>query len=548
MRLRVRNIRLRLEQDENQLLGQLAKEIGVNAEHLEDLEIVRKSIDARRSQVFFVYTVDVDVKAKVPKETLNSPTITLVQTRTQAQLEPGDQRLESSPVIVGAGPAGLFCALTLARHGYKPVLIERGRDLDRRVQDVEGFWATGKLDPDSNVQYGEGGAGTFSDGKLTTRIGDDRVDQVLETLIGFGAPPEIAYLKKPHVGTDRLRDIVKAMRREILHLGGEILFETRLTDIELTDDKVTGIVVNDGVPIKTSAVVLAIGNSAREVYRLLARRGISMIPKGFAVGVRIEHPQALIDKIQYGEAAGDPRLGSADYHMTYQDTELDRALYTFCMCPGGYVIAAASEEGQLVTNGMSLYARDSGVANSALVVTVPAQALDEEDPMMAIDFQEELERRAFVAGGSNYKAPAQTVGDFLHRKASRKIENATYRPGVTPANFWEILPMDICTVIARGLAKFDQNMPGFAQADAVMTGVETRTSAPLRIERNSDCVSVSAQGLFPCGEGAGYAGGIVSAAVDGIRVAEKVISQYARPMHKADFDMQGMVNARRLSD
>lgn len=546
MRVRVRNIKLRLDQDESQILYLAARQLGVRPEHLEDLVIVRKSVDARRNAVHQVYAVDVDVKAKMPKEVLASPEISLVQTRAQTDLTPGNERLNTSPVIIGAGPAGLFCALTLARHGYKPILLERGPDVDRRVADVESFWRDGILNPESNVQYGEGGAGTFSDGKLTTRIGDERVDRVLETFVRFGASPEITYLKKPHVGTDRIREIVKEMRREIINLGGEVYFQARVTDLLLEGHSVTGVVINDSITVETSAVILAIGNSARDVFRMLGRRGVSMIQKGFAVGVRIEHPQTFIDKVQYGAEAGHPSLGPADYHMTYQDTELDRALYTFCMCPGGQVIAASSEPGQVVTNGMSLFARDSGWANSALVVTVPPGALDNTNPLAGVEYQEQLETRAFVAGGGNYNAPAQTVGEFLTRQPSVMV-GSTYRPGVTAANLWEILPHDVATVLARGLKKFGQIMPGFSEPDIVMTGVETRTSCPLRVERDADCQSVNTAGLYPCGEGAGYAGGIVSAAVDGIRIAENIIKRYARPQKRAEIEKNGLIDGAALT-
>ncbi|MGE5415282.1 MAG: NAD(P)/FAD-dependent oxidoreductase [Acidobacteriota bacterium] len=547
MKVRVKNVRLELDQDESLLPQLAAKKLGLSVESVESTQIVRKAVDARRAEVHLVYSLDVEVSAKIriPKEALNSPEIVIMQSRPESRLIHGDVELDQAPVIIGAGPAGLFCAMLLAQEGYKPVILERGRDVDSRVKDVDEFWQTGILSAESNPQFGEGGAGTFSDGKLTTRIGDERVNYVLDTFVRFGAPPEISYLKKPHVGTDRLREIIKCMRREILSMGGRIYFDARVTDIMLEGGRVTGLEINDSLKIKCGQVVLAIGNSARDVYRLLHERSVSIIPKGFAVGVRIEHSQSLIDKIQYGKHAGHPKLEPADYHLTYQDPETGRALYTFCMCPGGQVIACSSAPGQVVTNGMSLYARDSGMANSALVVTVPTHSLDDENPLAGMELQEMLENKAFEVGGSTYSAPAQRVVDFLAHQPSKEA-SGTYRPGVTPSNLWNVLPHDICSVLARGLRQFDRTMPGFAAPEVVLTGVETRTSSPLRIERSASYCSVSCEGLYPCGEGAGYAGGIVSAAVDGLKVAEAIIKTYAKPLRRPEIVGGGLTDARNL--
>lgn len=546
MRLRIKNLRLDLDQDENQLPQLAARRLDLPLDSLERVDIVRKSVDARRSQVFLVYSLEVEVspRHRIPKEILKSPEIAVVQKHKEKVLKAGEIDLQQSPVIVGAGPAGLFCALLLAREGYKPIVLERGKDVDRRIQDVEKFWNTGELDPESNVQFGEGGAGTFSDGKLTTRIDDERVGLVLETFVKHGAPPEILYEKKPHIGTDRLREIIKGIRREILNTGGRIYFDARVTDILIENGRLQGLMINEVLKVKCGIAVLAVGNSARDVYRILKERNVALVSKGFAVGVRIEHPQELIDKIQYGKYAGHPKLGAADYHLTYQDFETGRALYTFCMCPGGMVIAGSSAPGQVVTNGMSLYARDSGLANSALVVTVPA-SLMEDDPMQAITYQEMLEARAFEAGGGDYRAPAQRVVDFLTRQDSIRVWGS-YRPGVKAANLWNVLPEDICAVLYRGLHRFERTMPGFTSGEAVLTAVETRTSAPLRIQRDERCCSVSCEGLYPCGEGAGYAGGIVSAAVDGLKVAESIIRTYARPSKRAAIDSTELTDARDL--
>lgn len=546
VRLRVRNLKLGLDEDEGRLLAKVAQKLKIPQEQVADLKLVRKSVDARRDQVRFVYSVEVEVKSKtrIPREVLDSPEISVIQSSPEAEIEPGDAVMMASPLIVGAGPAGLFCALVLASHGYKPVVLEQGKDVDQRARDVESFWEGGRLDPLSNVQFGEGGAGTFSDGKLITRIDDERVNYVINTFISLGAPEEIRYLKRPHLGTDRLKLLIKKMRREIIRLGGRVYFNARVTDILLRNGELEALVINDKLRIDSGVAVLAVGNSGREMFRLLQKKGIKLMPKGFAVGARIEHPQELIDKMQYGKYAGHPRLGPADYHLTYQDAETGRALYTFCMCPGGYIIAASSEPGGLVTNGMSLYYRDSGWANSALVVTVsPSEA--QEDPLWGLHFQEQLEKKAFLAGGGNYFAPAQRVEDFLAQKVSEKVWS-TYRPGVNSCNLWQVLPVEVCQVMARGLEKLRQSVPDFVGPEAVLVGVETRTSSPLRIERGEDCCSVSCRGLYPCGEGAGYAGGIVSAAVDGVRVAQKIVSTYRRPQRGVQLRDPAVMDAETL--
>lgn len=550
MKVRIRNLRLGLEENESKLKHLAAGRLGVKPASLRNWSIARKAVDARRQKVVLVYTVDLELpgRADLDLAVLASPEVSIIQDRLPVKLREGEETLRYSPVIVGSGPAGLFCALGLARYGYRPVVIERGREVRKRAKDVEEFWQNGVLNPESNVQFGEGGAGTFSDGKLITRIGDERVDKVLETFVNFGAPEEIRYLKKPHIGTDRLRKVVEGMRRQILEWGGEVYFGARLTDIDWAAGRVRGITVNHRVKVPCSVLVLATGNGARDVYRLLADRNISLVPKGFAVGVRVEHAQALIDTIQYGQWAGHPRLGPADYHLTYQDRETGRSLYTFCMCPGGYVIAAASEPETVVTNGMSYYDRDSGVANSALVVTVAPSDWDGTS-LGGVSFQEEVERKAFAAGRGGYQAPAQLLEDFLAGRRSSELPNGrvTYKPGVTPANLWEVLPLELARVLQKGITEFGRKMKGFIDPAAVLTGVETRTSAPVRIERGPDYSSVSARGLYPCGEGAGYAGGIVSSAVDGLRVAETIITTYKKPLDKITLEANhGIIDARSL--
>ncbi|MDF2572105.1 MAG: dependent oxidoreductase family protein, partial [Sporomusa sp.] len=393
-------------------------------------------------------------------------------------------------------------------------------------KDIADFWRTGKLDEISNVQFGEGGAGTFSDGKLTTRVTDPRMAEVLNIMTAAGAPPEIKYLHKPHIGTDKLREVVKNIRNQIIKLGGDVKFESQLTAVDSKDGRLTSITINDkNYPCEV--LFLAIGHSARDTYQMLYERRIAMEAKSFAIGVRIEHPQELIDQAQYGISAGHPRLGAADYALVYQDKAAGRAAYSFCMCPGGLVVAAASEVGGVVTNGMSLYKRDSGIANSALAVNV--NPVDYGPHVLdGIEFQRRYERLAFALGGQNYAAPAQTVGDFLAGKSgsSKYLITPSYRPGIVPADLRQCLPEFVTATLARALPDFGRKIRGFDHANAVMTGVETRTSAPVRLTRGKDFVSINTAGLYPVGEGAGYAGGIMSAALDGMNAAISFIEEY----------------------
>jgi len=551
MTIRVNGLRISLDYTDSDLLKAAAKRLNIKRQSISGCKIIKRSVDARRNKVYFACTLEIDIDDKLllPEELFTAPDISRAEAVKNANPLPGNMEMPYSPVIIGSGPAGIFCGLYLAQNGYKPVIIEQGQDMERRVQTVERFWTDGALQPYSNIQFGEGGAGTFSDGKLTTRIGDDRISYVLDTFVKHGADEEINYLKKPHVGTDAIRGIVKNVRQEILNLGGEFYFDARLTDINVNNNRVRSIIINKSIEIPCTLLVLAVGNSARETYRLLHARGIELTPKAFALGVRVEHPQSLIDHIQYGDYAGHPRLGAADYHLTYQDKETGRAVYTFCMCPGGYVIAAASEAGKLVTNGMSYFARDTGVANSALVVTVKPEDWNGQ-ALGGIMLQEKLEKKAFTAGGSGFKAPAQRLIDFLAKKNSQDLQGcyASYKPGVTPANLWEVLPVEIGEALWRGIKHWDKKMPGFIDERAVLTGVETRTSTPVRVVRNDDMCSLNINNIYPCGEGAGYAGGIMSSAVDGIKAAEQIIKKYMKPDQKIKIDSDEVLNIRELQN
>ena len=429
---------------------------------------------------------------------------------------------DQPPVIVGFGPAGMFAALTLARAGYKPIVLERGRDVDRRHADIQKFWAGGALSPQSNVQFGEGGAGTFSDGKLTTRVNDPLISAVLDDFVKAGAPEDIKYLHKPHIGTDMLRTVVKNIRLEIIRLGGQVRFESQVTGIEKNSDgSIKAVIINDSERMNVSAAFFGIGHSARDTYKMLYDFGLSMEAKPFAVGVRIEHPQEIIDRNQYGDDAGNELLPVADYAVTYNDKERGRGAYSFCMCPGGQVVAATSELEGVVTNGMSDYRRDSGVANSALLVTVNTR--DFADHVLGgIEVQRKWERAAFRAGGGDYYAPVQTVGDFLSGKSGSTdfLTKPSYQPGVRAVDLHQCLPDFVSGMLTDALSYFGRRIRGFDDVGAVMTGVESRSSAPCRIVRDKGTYeSASLSGFYPIGEGAGYAGGIMSAALDGMNAA-----------------------------
>ncbi|MBQ3078215.1 MAG: hypothetical protein IJC43_10185 [Clostridia bacterium] len=490
--------------------------------------VCRRSVDARRGKVRFVYAVSVEIKGeeqRLLRRLTDQKNIRLQPPPPPLVISRGEGTLRHRPVVVGFGPAGMFAALLLAREGLRPIVLERGAPIEQRVEDVEQFWRTGTLRPESNVQFGEGGAGSFSDGKLTTRIGDPRCRLVLETLSAHGAPERILIDAKPHVGTDLLRGIVRNIREEILSLGGEVRFHTRLTGLMLTEGRLTGLETDQG-PLPCEVAVLAMGHSARDTATRLFESGVAMEKKPFSVGARIEHPQTLADRMFYGAMAGHPALPPAEYQLSHRVGE--RACYTFCMCPGGVVVPAASEEGGVVTNGMSDSARAAVNANAAVVASVLPEDI-EGGPLEAIRFQRQLEQAAYAAGGGAYRAPAQSAASFVAGTAPRETSTVgSYARGLTLFPLEKLLPAPVTTLLREGLTRFDHSHPGFAGEAALLTGLETRTSSPLRLPRGEDLMSRSTPGLYPTGEGAGYAGGIVSAAVDGLRVAEAILSRWSR--------------------
>lgn len=513
----------------------IARRLDCRPDEVMGWRIRRRSVDARKKpRIMLIYAVDAEINrnAEWTHSLLqNDPHVSPVNEAPTETIAPGLEPLRGRPVVVGFGPAGLFCALRLALAGYRPVVFEQGRPVQERAADVDRFWNGGELDPLSNVQFGEGGAGAFSDGKLMTRVKDPRTRDVLEWLVRAGGPPEIAYEQKPHIGTDRLRPVVARLREEIIKAGGTVRLGTRVTRLDLENGRCSGLVLGDGTEQTASVAVLAVGNCGREMFESLHRSGVQLQQKAFAMGVRIEHPQAMIDESQYGTAVGHPALGHAEYRLTYRHPSSGRSVYSFCMCPGGEVIAAASEPGGVVTNGMSRYDRSSGTANSALVVTVTPEDFSDDSPLAGVEFQRIWERAAYRLAGSDYRAPAQTVGDFMAgRKATAPDTIApSYRPGVRPAELDECLPDFVSEALRDALTQFGRQIKGFARHDAVLTGVETRTSSPVRILRGEDGQALGMDGLYPAGEGAGYAGGIVSAALDGWNIAGAIIRRFARP-------------------
>ncbi len=526
--LRLTDVQLPLDHQEEDLKAAILARLGIAADDLISYTIFRRGYDARKkSAITLVYTLDVEVKneAKVQKRLAGNRHVGMTPDTSYHFVAQAPAGLKTRPVVIGTGPCGIFAGLILAQMGFNPIILERGKAVRERTKDTFGLWRKRELHPESNVQFGEGGAGTFSDGKLWSQVKDPKHygRKVLTEFVKADAPEEIMYVSKPHIGTFRLVKMVELMRASIEELGGEFRFESKVDDIEVENGQVRGLKLADGTHIETDHVVLAIGHSARDTFQMLHARGIYIEPKPFSMGFRIEHPQSLIDRCRFGPNAGNEILGAADYKLVHHASN-GRSVYSFCMCPGGTVVAATSEPGRVVTNGMSQYSRNERNANAGIVVGItpadyPGHAL------AGMEFQRQWESRAYELGGSNYDAPGQLVGDFIANRPSTAFGSVlpSYKPGVKLGDLNPSLPDYAIAAIREALPAFDKQIKGFSMADAVLTGIETRTSSPIRIKRNdNDLQSLNTRGLFPAGEGAGYAGGIMSAAIDGIRVAEAV--------------------------
>ncbi len=541
--LRLTEIKLELEHSQEELINAICFKLSLKPRDIISYKLFKRSYDARRSAMCWIYAIDVEVanEKEILKNLFDSPHVNLAPDMTYKYVVQAPANLTERPLVVGFGPCGFFAALILAQMGFKPIVLERGKEVRERTKDTWGLWRKNILNPESNVQFGEGGAGTFSDGKLYSQTRDPRYlgRKVIEEFLKAGAPEEIAYDNHPHIGTFRLVGMVEKIRETIIQLGGEIRFEHKVSDvlIDETDSirKLRGVVLADGSEILSNHVVMALGHSSRDTFQMLFERNVYIEAKPFSIGFRVEHPQSVIDTARLGKNAGHELLGAAEYRLVHHATN-GRSVYSFCMCPGGTVVAAASEPGLLVTNGMSQYSRNERNANSAIVVGITPEDFPSDHPLAGIELQRKLEANAFTLGGSDYTAPAQLIGDFMLDKSSTKLGSVTpsYQPGVKLSNLTEALPKYAIEAIREAIPEFNKKIRGFSMKEAIFTGVETRTSSPVRLKRDANSYeSINTKGLYPAGEGAGYAGGILSAGIDGIQVAEAVARSMLGIPHSA---------------
>ncbi len=537
--IRLTEIKLPLNHAPEDLTTAITTKLKISAEQMASFVMFKRGYDARNKRnIQLIYTLDItltdsDLTNDLLVQFESDNHVKATPNTSYKYVGEAPENLTERPVVIGFGPCGLLAGLTLAQMGFKPIIIERGNEVRQRTKDTFGFWRQRKLNTESNVQFGEGGAGTFSDGKLYSQVKDPNHygRKVMTEFVKAGAPKEILFVSKPHIGTYKLVSMVEKMRAEIIELGGEIRFATRVDDLHITDSKVTGVTLNSGETLKTNHVVLAVGHSARDTFEMIHDKGVYVEAKPFSIGFRIEHKQSTIDKARFGDNAGNEILGAADYKLVHH-CKNGRSVYSFCMCPGGTVVAAASEEGRVVTNGMSQYSRNERNANSAIVVGIDPERDYPNHPLAGIDLQRQLETLAFELGGKDYSAPAQTIGDFLKGKPDSELGdvNPSYTPGITLTDLSKALPDFAVDAIREAIPAFNKKIQGFSSDDGLLTGVETRTSSPISIKRNKEFQSINTKGLFPAGEGAGYAGGILSAGIDGIKVAEAV----AKSMLKID--------------
>jgi hypothetical protein len=526
--IRLTEIKLPLNHDEAALSAAIVDKLAISPSQLKSFSMFKRGYDARKkTDIQLIYTLDVEVEqeAALLKKFAKDQHVKPSPDTSYKYVAQAPAVLAQRPVVIGLGPCGLFAGLLLAQMGFKPIILERGKEVRERTKDTFGFWRKKPLNTESNVQFGEGGAGTFSDGKLYSQVKDPKHygRKVLTEFVAAGAPDEIMYVSKPHIGTFKLVTMVEKMRARIIELGGEIRFSTRVDDMLIENDEIKGLTLSTGETLYSNHVVLAVGHSARDTFEMLFKRGVYIEAKPFSVGFRIEHKQSMIDECRFGPNAGNPILGAADYKLVHH-CDNGRTVYSFCMCPGGTVVAAASEEGRVVTNGMSQYSRNERNANSAIVVGIDPEQDYPGHPLAGIELQRKLEAQAYVLGGSNYDAPAQLIGDFLAGKASDGLGDVepSYTPGIKLTDLSKVLPDYAIAAIREAIPAFDKQIKGFARPEGLLTGVETRTSSPICIKRGADFQSINIKGLYPAGEGAGYAGGILSAGIDGIKVAEAV--------------------------